>query len=528
MHGKTQKFISIILFSALFFLTSTSISSINGISLSDRYEVVPKDTADSKQCRELRQLTSGILSINTAKYIPANDKFNAHCRITGQLLPEVGFEVRLPENWNGRFLMLGNGGFAGEIQAYLSGGFASHINKGFAVAATDGGHDLDRQPLASFGKNRQKIIDFAYRAIHLTTQTAKQLITTFYGTSPQTSYFSGCSTGGRQGLMSAQRFPGDFDGILVGAPVLNQTKHHVSSIHIMQALAEHPISSEQLDVLAKHVYEKCDKVDGVEDGLIAEPTQCDFNPSEDLPVCYENSGNSDCFTKGQVKTLQTIYSDIEINGKTFFPGMPVGASATGQVYGPFPSYSGSGWAPYLINKHGPPMRLMGSSSFLKYMAFDSPKPEYQWQNFEISKDLKKINWIREVLDATDVDLSTFRDQGGKLLMYFGWADSGPNPLMGTDYYEQVQSAMGASTTNFFRLFMVPGMFHCRGGIGNPQFELFEPLQKWVETGNAPEKVNVSYYQGDMTRPLCPYPKVAHFTGQGSENKAENFKCVYQK
>ena len=479
-------------------------------------------------CQALQASTTHTRTIHTTERAPASDRAEAHCRVTGQILPEVGFEVRLPDNWNGHFLMLGNAGFAGEIQAFVQGGFAPYLRQGFVVAATDTGHDADRQPLASFGVDRQKVIDFAYRAVHVTTHAAKDLVAAYYGSGPELSYFRGGSTGGRQGLMAAQRFPADFDGILVAFPVLDQTNHHLASIQIMQAMEEAPIHMNQLETLAKRVYARCDDIDGVEDGLIAEPIRCDFDPAENLPRCDGRVAHPTCFTEGQIGTLQVLYSDVNSQGKTIMPGQPVGASAQGRVVGPFAPYVGSGWNPYLVNQSGLPFRLQGSASFLRYMAFDAPRPNFDWRDFDIDADPSRIQWIRTVLDATDPDLSAFRDRGGKLLMYFGWADAGPNPRMGTRYYEAVRDTMGASTPDFFRLFMIPGMFHGNGGIGTPRVQAFAALRAWAETDTPPNRLTISYHEdGEVvrTRPACPYPKMARPTNSGPTTDAENFECV---
>lgn len=482
-------------------------------------------------CRALQHLTTETRAIHTAERVPTSGRTPAYCRVTGQILPEVGFEARLPDNWNGHFLMLGNGGFAGQIQAVIEGGFVPHLREGFAVAATDTGHDADRQPLASFGVDRQKIIDFAYRAVHVTTGAAKDLIAAYYGSGPELSYFRGSSTGGRQGLMAAQRFPADFDGILVAYPVLDQTNVHLASIHIMQAMEEAPVHMNQLETLAERVYARCDDIDGVEDGLIAEPTRCNFDPAEDLPRCDGRVARPTCFTEGQIGTLQVIYGDVKSQGETIMPGLPVGASAQGRVVGPFTPYVGSGWTPWLVNQNRRPNMLRLSASFLRYMAFDEPRPEYEWRDFDIDADPQRIQWIRTVLDATDPDLTAFRDRGGKLLMYHGWADSAPNPRMSIRYSEAVRDTVGASTPDFFRLFMIPGMFHGGfhgGGIGNPNVEAFAALRAWVETNASPDRLTISYHEdGEVvrTRPACPHPKVARPTGSGSTTKAENFECV---
>jgi feruloyl esterase len=314
----------------------------------------------------------------------------------------------------------------------------------------------------------------------------------------------------------------------VAFPVLDQTNHHLASIRIMQAMEEAPIHLNQLETLSERVYTLCDDIDGVEDGLIAEPIRCDFDPTEDLPRCDDGIARPSCFTEGQMGTLEVLYGDVKSQGETIMPGMPVGASAQGRVVGPFSPYVGSGWNPYLVNQNGLPFRLRGSASFLRYMAFDAPRPDYDWRDFDIHTDPQRIHWIRSVLDATDPDLTAFRDRGGKLLMYFGWADSGPNPRMGTRYYDAVLDSLGASTTDFFRLFMIPGMFHGNGGIGNPSVDAFDALRAWVETDTPPDRLAISYHEdGEVvrTRPACPYPQVARPTGTDSTDVAAGFACV---
>jgi feruloyl esterase len=327
--------------------------------------------------------------------------------------------------------------------------------------------------------------------------------------------------------MAAQRFPADFDGILVVAPLLDQTNHHIASIRRMQAMEKAPIHINQLPTLAEHVYARCDEIDGVEDGLIAEPLRCDFDPAENLSRCNDGVARPGCFTEGQIGTLDVIYSDVKSRGEIIMPGLPVGASAQGRIVGPFPPYMGSGWNPYLVNQGAMPFRLRGSASFLQHIAFDTPRPNYDWRDFDIHADPQRIQWIRSVLDATDPNLSAFRDRGGKLLMYHGWADSGPNPRMSIRYYKAVRDTLGASTPDFFRLFMIPGMFH-GGGIGNPSVDDLDALRAWVETGTPPDRLTISYHEDGTvvrTRPACPYPQVARPNGRGPIDVAAHFECV---
>lgn len=482
--------------------------------------------SDARSCEALRGLAGGLVSVSTVEWVAAGEEGAAHCRVTGRILPEIGFEVRLPDDWNGRFLMYGNGGFAGRIQT----DFQPALGRGFAVAATDTGHDADREPDASFGVDRQKVIDFAYRAVHVTAQSAKEIVTDYFGNAPEFSYFVGCSTGGRQGLMEAQRFPGDFDGILVGAPVLDETGIHVWEVWLNRAMDRHPVRIDQLELLAARVEAVCDGADGLEDGLISDPEACAFDPATDLPLCDGKVSRSDCFTEGQIETLEQIYGDVTSDGESIFPGLPVGVEQPGltQLNPQGEGFLASGWIPWIVNQNRRPASLYFADSFLRYMAFDPPDPDYDWREFDFDRDLERMSWIRSVLDATDPDLGEFHDRGGRILMYFGWADGGLNPRMATAYYDDVLATTGASTPEFFRLFMIPGMFHCGGGVGDPGFEAFAPLRAWVEEGTAPERIEVSYHEdGEVvrTRPACPYPQAARYLGSGGIDQAASFECV---
>jgi len=474
-------------------------------------------------CRDLRSLTGFEYSIDTAEVVTATDAMPEYCRVTGQILPQVRFELRLPADWNGRLWMAGNGGYAGTI---APGALNGAVRRGFAAVSTDTGHDAALEPLGSFATDRQKLIDYAYRAVHVTAVTAKRLIAAHYGSAVDRAYFVGCSTGGRQGLMAAQRFPDDFDGILVGAPVLDFTNTMISYLWIADALRSAPIGVDKLGLLAEHVYQECDGTDGLVDGLIDEPRACGFDPATDLPVCGPGTDSDGCFTRAQVEALRRIYGDVVSAGETVFPGLPVGAEALVETpRGPF-----SGWLGWVVSASGPTTAVRFAETFLRFVAFPQPAPDYDWTQFDFDADPGRIESIRGILDATATDLSAFESRGGKILMYFGWADAALNPLMGVDYYEKVVERMGPSTTDFFRLFMVPGMFHCGGGVGVTvrPLELSTPLVEWVEQGSAPDRiVGQRAIEGEVvrSRPLCPYPQVARYKGTGSIDEAANFECV---
>ena len=481
-----------------------------------------RTTPTKWSCASLSSLTNFQFSVVEVHMEPASEDAPEHCRLYGRILPDIRFAVYLPSDWNRRLFMRGNGGWAGSINEFA---MRFDLRGGSVSVGTDTGHDERREPGGTFTLDRQKVIDFAYRSVHLTVEAAKQITAAYYSSPIQYSYFQGCSTGGRQALTSAQRFPADFDGILVGAPILDyvgESLYFGWEARIMERAA---ISVEQLEILAAAVYEKCDKLDGLEDGIIENPPACGFDPATDLPVCDGASAGPGCFTKDQIDALKKVYE-----GPPFFPGRVVG----GEVFVESSNGRFSSWQRVI----DPPVGRF-AEPFLKYMAFEVPDTTYDWRTFNFVDDLSKVEWLRRIIDATDPDLRRFRDHGGKMLMFFGWADTALNPLRGVRYYEAVLDEMGPSTTDFFRLFMIPGMFHCGGGFGVNQFEhegerggagasFTDYLQAWVEEGVPPEQLSgLRVEQGRVvwTRPICLYPRVARYTGRGDSNDAANFTCV---
>jgi len=497
-------------------------SIANGQPLS-RWTPPPNDpVVKPKQgCPDLRSLTGYEFTLATATLQPATPEAPEHCRVSGQVQPEVRFEVNLPTAWNRRFYQFGNGGYAGESfeSAPRIGQRNLALRHGFAVASHNTGHDAATEPLGTFAVNRQKLFDYAFRSLHVTATTAKKLIQSYYGMAPARSYHIGCSTGGRQSLILAQRFPEDFDGILVGAPVLDFTGTMTSYARMIKALAVAPIPSAKLKTLAASVYRQCDSKDGLADGLIDDPRRCGFRPSEHVPVCKGDIDNAECFTPKQIETLEAIYGDVVSQGKRIFPGWPVGAEIEASPTGR------SGWLPWLVRDDGPTISFNFAETFFRHMAFSDPK--YEVRNFDLERDPQRLEWIHQVLDATDPDLSRFRDRSGRMIMYYGWADPALNARMGVEYYEKVLERMGGTTTEFFRLFMVPGMFHCSGGVGCGNFDPLTPLVRWVEQGSAPATIEAAQMREGKTvrtRPLCVYPEVAKYKGSGSIDDAANFAC----
>ncbi|MFN7924824.1 MAG: tannase/feruloyl esterase family alpha/beta hydrolase [Bryobacteraceae bacterium] len=473
-------------------------------------------------CAALHSLTGYEYSILLAEEIPATNERQAFCHVMALVQPEILIEVSLPAAWNSRLYMFGNGGYAGEKidapnrVAHRDAG----VKSGFVVTQTNTGHDAEREPLATFTVHPQKMADYAFRSLHVTAETAKRMAEAFYGRRPAKSYYNGCSTGGRQALILAQRYPEDFDGIIAGAPALNNVAGRMRAIATWQAQAKAPIRTEKLKLLADRVYARCDAKDGAKDGLLTDPTQCDFQPSRDLPVC-SGAEAADCFTAGQVHTIETIYADVMLNGKRAALGFPKGA----EVAGP---NGKSGWDGWILKDEGLAQSVMYADSALKYMLKGKYDPSANVLDFNLERDGALFEPVGKLMNATDPDLSRFRDRGGKLLMYFGWADPALNPLMGIEYYSSVQSKMGAGTRDFFRLFLMPGVFHCSGGVGPACFDPLMQVVPWVEKGKAPERIvaqQVEQGRVKRTRPLCPHPQVARYKGSGSLDDEANFRCA---
>jgi len=473
-------------------------------------------------CSALNSLTGYELSVMSAETIPASAGEPEFCRVLIQVQPEIRIEVSLPAAWNRRLYMFGNGGYAGEnLEAPNR---VAHRNTavaaGFTVTQTNTGHDATREPLATFTVNPQKLLDYAFRSLHVTAETAKRVAAAYYGARPAHSYYNGCSTGGRQGLIFAQRYPEDFDGLIVGAPGLDHLGIRLRSIATYQALARAPIPAAKLKVLADRVYARCDEKDGLKDGLIGDPRRCDFQPARDLPVCASGDG-ADCFTAAQIKTLETIYGDVVLNGRRVAQGWPVGA----EIAGP---NGRSGWDGWILKDGGLSQSAEYAESALRYMIFPQPDPAYELTRFNLEREAHLFDEPGKLIGATDPDLSRFRDHGGKILMYMGWADPALNPLMGVQYYESVLRRMGPSARDFFKLYMLPGVFHCSGGVGPACFDPLARVIPWVEQGQAPGAIVASQVEGGKvlrTRPLCPYPQAAAYQGRGSIDDAANFRCA---
>jgi feruloyl esterase len=454
---------------------------------------------------------AGVLAPGAPSFRPYN-MLPEFCRVAATLAPssdsDIRIEVWMPASgWNGKFLGLGNGGWAGTISVQA---LAGALARGYAVATTDTGH-TSRD--GSFAFNHpEKLIDFSYRAVHEMTVQAKALVSAYYGKAPSLSYWDGCSTGGRQGLKEAQRFPADYDGIIAGAPANYMTHLMAQTLWVAHATLKDSASyipQEKYAVIHKAVLDACDSLDGVKDGVIDDPTRCHFDPktiqcgAEDAPSCL---------TAAQVEAARKIYAPAKNprTGVEIFPGLEPGSEL--------------GWA----GLAGGPNPMSIATDYFKYIVFGNPA--WDFKTFDFDKDVALADQMDNGADnATDPDLKAFFNRGGKLLMYHGWNDPLIAPENSIHYYTSVANALGgaANVNDSLRLFMAPGMGHCAGGDGPSNFDKLAVLEQWVEHKKAPDRIVASHLANgavDRTRPLCPYPLVAVYSGAGSINDAANFAC----
>ena len=472
---------------------------------------------------------------------------------------QVNFELGLPTAWNGRFLFVGNGVFAGSFDfpaVFLDNlnpfPLLTEVSAGFATAITDTGHQgagalpfLD----GSWALNDPaKQDDWLFRGVHVSAAAAKTIIQAFYGTALR-SYFAGCSDGGREGLVEAQQYPADFDGIIAGDPGLGALPlaHNWNEEHIT-ATPDNYIPPEKLALMDAAVMQSCDAADGVLDGLIQDPRKCTFDPASLLCTHGDDAG---CLTTGQVATLQAIYAGASrANGRQIYPGFTKSdpAGNPGLIFGDdgwtlfmtgFEPPNAPGTAEPWVDPEFPPVDFFYQEGFLKFFVFSDPN--YNSLTFNItSSDLAKAEAVinRGGAAGTNPDLSAFQAHGGKLILYHGWSDPALTPLETVRYYNNVVRRQNGlrRTQQFARLFLVPGMRHCIGS-GGPGPNVFDPLPSlidWVEKGAAPKQILAAHFKdndptsGIITRtmPLCPYPEVAVFTG-GDVSQASNWKCKRQ-
>jgi feruloyl esterase len=438
----------------------------------------------------------------------AHPKLPAFCRVAATVKPTadsaIGIEVWLPASgWNGKFLAVGSGGWGGAI-AY--GAMEDALLRGYATAATDDGH---RGGGAAFLVGHpEKLIDFAYRAEHEMTVHAKAFIEAFYGREARHSYWSGCSGGGREGLLQAARYPDEFDGVIAGDPA--NVRRNAWALWLAVQTFKEPearIPPSKYPMIHQFVLDACDAQDGLKDGLISEPERCqvDFEALE----CKGADGAS-CLTPRQVQSAQTIVSPARTaRGEVLFPRLEPGTELQ--------------WA-RLAGGPDPGELFLDQFRYLVY-----PNSGWDWRTFDLERDAAKAHAVNQGVLELDPDLGAFAKRGGKLLMYHGWADQQVAPGSSVEFYKAAASTgpKPAESANWIRLFMAPGMGHCAGGEGPSEFDTLTAMERWVEQGTPPAQIVAARRVGDRierTRPLCPYPQVARYNGVGSIDEATSFSC----
>ncbi|MDP6096154.1 MAG: tannase/feruloyl esterase family alpha/beta hydrolase [Gammaproteobacteria bacterium] len=447
----------------------------------------------------------------------------SHCEVTGVIGTELQFRLLLPENWNGKFVMGGGGGFAGTLgnQALTQG----VLESGYATVSTDTGH-------SGFGadwalNNLERITNYGHAGVHRTAVEAKHMISDYYDDSIDRSYFYGCSNGGRQALMEAQRYPQDFDGIVAGAPAYNFGGLIAGFLASQQAMFPDPnqlktslLSLQELEIVETEYLARCDANDGLTDGILNNPLSCDFDVAE-LPACSAIDSDS-CFTESEIAALKSVYDGpTDSAGNQLFYGFPFGGEPDA---GGWSTWTTGGAQDDSLNPY-PNLHMFFSAEVMKYMAFHDAAFDYSTYNHD--NYFHDIRTLTPTLSATETDLTEFRDQGGKLLLYQGWSDAAITALGTVGYYEDV-IANDASAREDARLFMMPGVLHCAGGKGPSTVRFVDALDQWVESDQAPDDLPAYFLDENAnpagSRPLCAYPEEAVYDGSGSDRDPVNFSC----
>jgi len=461
-------------------------------------------TEPTASCDSLRELRLPDTTITNVESLAEPVQ---HCKLTGTIGREIGFSVWLPVEWNGKFIMGGGGGFVGSIQNQAMG--QGVLQRGYATAGTDTGHRNQGVDGSWALNNLERLANYGHVAVHRVAETAKHIVEGHYARPPARSYFSGCSNGGRQAMMSAQRYPGDFDVVLAGAPAhdftgitaafLNVTRHMYPS---MDDVSTPLLTREDRRILARAVLDRCDALDGLEDGLLNDPRDCDFDPGTlDLPP-------------EKIAAIRAVYDGPSASDGQIHVGWPFGGEN-----------EPGGWGSWLAGLEQrppgfPPSLAFGFSvELMRHMV--EHDPDWRYEEFDFSGFRHRLRTAGATLNAVDANLDAFRKNGGKLLMYHGWSDAALSALASIEYVEAVY-ARDESARGDVRLFLMPGVLHCGGGPGPWQVDFIEAVEQWDESGAAPDTIMAGFPAGG-TRPLCAYPKRATYVG-GDDRDPASFEC----
>lgn len=456
-------------------------------------------------------ITDAATHVTKAEIVTPTDGQAAYCKVSGFIEPQIAIEMRLPtKTWNGKFMEKGCGGWCGAIFDWSC---SDALQRGYACITTDMGHKGSSMDDVSWAKNNlQAQMDFGFRATHVAALAGKIIAAHFYGSLPKRSYYVGCSTGGYQGVMEAQRFPWDFDGIVAGAPDIDETQANFRGLWIANVERDRDgnpvLGKAELTLLHNAALALCDDDDGVKDGIISNPLGCRFKP-ESLR-CRPGKA-SGCLTDAQVDVAKKIYS-----GPTDSSGRP---TSTGS---------------FLIGSELEWGNLWPTQSLVDYFRYGFPgystKPDYKDSDFDFDRDYKRFG-LAPQYDNSNPDLRRLKAAGTKLIVYHGTTDTIDPPGPVIDYYRMAERVMGGrrNTQSFFRLFLLPGMNHCGGGVGVMDVNWINALEEWVEAGKAPDRIVAAHPAHDkerrFTRPLYPFPDYARYKGKGDADQAQNFGRV---
>ncbi len=462
-------------------------------------------------------------TVTTAKMTAADEskKLPAFCAVSASVKPVEGSNItvvyRMPDNWNGKVLGLGGGGWAGNIRLDAA---AQGLSKGFATAQTNGGHDVANVWDTAWAVNPEAATDFSYRAIHVMTDVGKQIVAKYYGEPHKRAYFQGCSTGGRQALMEVQRFPKDYDGVIAGAPVYTLTTQTMSVVrNQIFASTDATLSAPQLARLNKAALAACDGKDGLVDGIVTDPRTCPFDPG---PLqCAQGEKDATCLSASQLRAVRALYAGKKTAaGETVSYGLTRGSEA--------------GWARFISTSAQADRAnfLTGAAGAglggLRAQIFGDPN--FDLPAFNPDRDYRTVRDSRFAAEyeAKDPDISPFVNAGGKLLLWHGVDDPGPSMLATVEYYEQMKAVTAAKVKDLdssARFFLLPGVYHCRGGPGADDFDAVAALDQWVEQGQAPNAMKATRSSEPvLSRPVCQYPTLPRYSGKGDPSLAESFHC----
>jgi feruloyl esterase len=486
--------------------------------------------ADAGNCDRLmgyRAVENTTVESATMVNADGDKKLPAFCEVKVLIQPvpqsHIQAVYRMPENWNGKFLGVGGGGFAGDMTLATA---AAGLSKGYAVAGTDTGHPTTNSTDGSFmidgpgHVDPVQLADFGYRAVHLMTTVGKLMVREYYGKNTSRAYFQGCSTGGRQGFAEVQRFPEDYDGVISGAPVYD-FRVQTSGIFRLQAFhqkSESLITVQQLEAVHRAVLDACDASDGVRDGIVADPLACKWDPSE--LACKAGDSKATCLTPEQVDAIRRSYDGVK--------------STDGQVAA-WPLMRGGELAWQARSLGGTADNPLGQNYALtvRYlMTFVYGNPDHPWKTMtpdEIVRDVD-ASPVLKPFQVNDPDASAFIKRGGKWLIWHGLQDPGPSPLGTLEYFEAAKAATAkaldgnSDLDGKMRFFLAPGVYHCRGGPGPDQFDMLTSIDNWVEKGEAPDRIIATKTGSNLSRPLCPFPKAARYSGSGDTDAAASFVC----